>query len=203
MNSTQNTTLLDLNFGAIHLMKAKDVLSIVDLLINKMTKECKVEDTLWMMRETLKTPAASNFGLYVLTTDEGEIVCASAYWDSKLITRWTPKKHRRKGYATEMLKKIEERYTTTYAGLPLWIVSEEKMWESNKKTGWVDCGRATVGPVIDHEERDFCPASLKSLYDDAMNRVYVKNHNEIRMRRHADGLTDLFGAPLFNLKLKC
>jgi hypothetical protein len=151
--------------------------ALVDLITEKMMKECQVTDMIWAMRDCMDprncvefaeidpdmTYSGKAFGLFILT-DGKEVLSTAAYQLGRIISRWTPPKHRRKGYAREILKKIQTHYEE-FSTLPLWIISEEKMWASNLGLGWQE-GRTHVSEKDGHLERDFFPPSKRDQYED-------------------------------------
>jgi len=190
--------------------KLKDLL---DLLITKTTKECKVGDMVWKMRQCMNEMAELTFtddqskhnglafGMFLLT-DGKEVLSSALYNYGKILTRWTPPRHRGKGYAREILQRIRAHYGR-YADLPMWIVSEEKMWASNLKLGWEE-GQTHTSPEGSHTERDFFPPEKKGLYGDdyLKDEVNLRKYKEDYKRFVVDSMNDGMRVCELNLKLR-
>jgi hypothetical protein len=187
--------------------------ALVDMITEKTMKECKVKDMVWAMRDCMNmscmltlTEEKSRhngmaFGIFLLT-DGKQVLSSAMYQYGKIITRWTPPRHRGKGYAREILRRIQTHYGR-YAEIPLWIVSEEKMWASNLKLGWQE-GQTHTSPEDDHVERDFFPPEKKELYADEHleDEENYRRYKEDYKRFVMDSMSDCLTVVDLNLKVK-
>jgi hypothetical protein len=114
------------------------------------------------------------YGFFVLT-DGKEVLCSVLYDRCKMIMRYTPAQHRRKGYASLLLSRIGDIYAS-YEHLPCWIVSIERTWAMNDRIGW------SSGERYEKEDKtyelDFVPPSCHEHYRKyiAKDRCYAFFH---------------------------
>lgn len=150
--------LIYINERFIHLSRRQTV--IFNILRSKMAEECGVGVVV------NKGPFASDeaqmlMGFLVLT-DGTDLLCSAYLHGGKIIARYTPPPHRKKGYATELLRKTEEMFRP-YDDFALWVVSYQRTINSNVRAGWVPMGQATKGVCIE-PEFDYCPPSKVKQY---------------------------------------
>jgi hypothetical protein len=115
---------------------------MLDFLAEKMEKECGLAPGILAEGLTFAKMGVSKEALreisFVILHDGKNLYCASLMNRTGIQTRWVPPKHRGKGYATLMLRKIEEMIQAIpHEHLPLWIVSYRRMDGLNTRAGWI------------------------------------------------------------------
>lgn len=78
--------------------------------------------------------------MFILTDGRQVLSTALLTMCNQISFRWTPPRHRKKGYCVVMTKMIEEAWKSTKV-LPLWVCSNDYMKPLNEKAGWVNIGR--------------------------------------------------------------
>lgn len=180
MTTPQELTLTYVHFSFFHGGKTN---RLIDLLAEKMEKECGLEPgdifkalTLAKTANNTKDTKYVNKTGFFLLHDDKELYCASAMDYSTLVTRWVPPKHRRKGYATLMLKAVEAAFRQ-YTTLPIWVISYERMATINTRAGWVknpdiNTDRRTGElDLTKPEQHDWFPEWNKDAYYAARNQT--------------------------------
>jgi hypothetical protein len=97
--------------------------------------------------------------LFLLLNGKEVISSALLVSFNQISFRYTPKKHRGKGYATDILRKIEVAWRVTKFA-PLWICSSSYMFNSNKRAGWTNDGV----PNSDSVTQDWFPPEFAGRY---------------------------------------
>jgi GNAT superfamily N-acetyltransferase len=127
-----------IHFSAFHGGKT---FRMLDFLAEKMEKECGfppgyIARAMTTAKKGDKDAVRDN-GFFILHDDKN-LYCASVMNKMAIQTRWVPPKHRGKGYATLMLRKIEEMVQAVpHEHLALWIVSYRRMDGLNTRAGWL------------------------------------------------------------------
>lgn len=164
---TDNLQVLNINLANLD-KKSKDKFV---LLLNRTMKECNDTDgVLWTALDDKESQW--RYGFFVLT-DGREVLCSVFYDRCKLIMRYTPPQHRRKGYASALLSRIGDLYAT-YEHLPCWIVSSKHTWAMNDRIGWNRGERYESEHKQGEYELDFVPSSCLAHYRKyiAVDRCY-------------------------------
>ena len=175
MNSLQ-LTYVNLNY-----FHSKKTTALLNLIAEKMEKECGLGegylyDLMLLCKNEKVAKASGTFSHthgFFLLHDGKELLCASYLNWTRIITRWTPPKHRGKGYAGDILRGIEQcilLLPTTV--LPLWVCSYERMNTINARVGWEmnpDINTANgCGDVSTTDgTHDWYPPSMRERYIEA------------------------------------
>lgn len=122
---------------------SKKVLNIIEQIASGMTKECgeatapqRIIDLARANNQNGYTLLGKTCGLFLLVEGR-KILCSAMLCSATQISfRWTPPKHRRKGYASEILRRIGDLWKTL-PNTPIWVASNNYLWKGNAKAGWV------------------------------------------------------------------
>lgn len=171
------STPLTLTYVHLGFFQPKKTLALLDLLAEKMEKECgfpagEIFDTMTLAK-TGVSKSTSNKTAFAILHDGKELYCASLMSHSNILTRWVPPKHRHRGYAVTMLHALEALIQSVeHSHLPLWIVSYDRMAGINTRAGWIRNDTVNIdrrtGKIPDKEEdyqHDWMPAWSKEGYD--------------------------------------
>jgi hypothetical protein len=143
--------LPDIHLGLVILgpdaFKNKKADSMLSLIFNKFDNQClddkgeksissTVLDWAKVCCRTKKVTQAEGTAMWYLYTKTNEIVCVGLTVHIQQLThRWTPPKHRGKGYATELLRRLGWIYSNTI-GCPFWVCSYNRMDTINRRAGF-------------------------------------------------------------------
>jgi hypothetical protein len=123
----------------------KKVSKLISYIIKQMSDEENGGEPqkILEMCQTLNKEGVKAFGdgaiLYLLVEKNQVLSTALASAYSQISFRWTPPKHRKKGYATKILQMIGDKWRITKIA-PLWVCSYPRMENINKNAGWVNDG---------------------------------------------------------------
>lgn len=148
------------------LFRDKKADSLVRYVLTKMKDECQ-DGVAGLQAYTLcKEMSTSNKALgecmIVFFLHEGTQVLSTALvtWCNQVTYRWTPVKQRGKGYATEILRRIQALYAQSPETL-LFVASNPVTFNSNKRAGWIP----SEGRVNPDGSQDWFPPEKKHLYE--------------------------------------
>jgi hypothetical protein len=93
-------------------------------------------------------------------TSAREVLSAAMLCSSNQISFiWTPPKHRRKGYSSELLSKVGDLWAAHTTSIPLWVCADKSVVGVPLKAGWVADGIANKDGTM-----DYFPVALKDRY---------------------------------------
>jgi hypothetical protein len=148
------------------LFRDKKADALVRYVLTKMKDECKDGtaglNAYSLCKEMSTQNKALGESMIVFFLHEGSQVLSTAFvaWCNQVTYRWTPVKHRGKGYATEILRRIQALYATCPETL-LFVASNPVTFNSNKRAGWVP----SEGRVNPDGSQDWYPPEKKALYE--------------------------------------
>ena len=147
------------------LFRDKKADALVRYVFKKMNDECKDGGSGLNSYDFAKEHSTINkaYGqsMIVFFLHEGTQVLSTAFvaWCNQVTYRWTPPKHRGKGYATEILRRIQALYATCPETL-LFVASLPLTFNSNKRAGWLP----SDGRMNPDGTQDWVPPEKMALY---------------------------------------
>lgn len=139
---------------------------LFNILRSKMAKECGLGSFIYKATKTDKI-GQMKMGFLVLT-DGTNLLCAAYMAYCRIVARYTPPSYRKKGYATELLRRAEEMFSA-YEDMPLWVVSYERTINSNLRAGWVKVCDVDTTNINNEPEFSYTPPSKLNLVEKIQN----------------------------------
>lgn len=142
-------------------------LALTRYVLTKMKEECQDGDAglnALFLAQTGRQTGNDHLGgcMILFFLHEGKQVLSTAFvaWCNQVTYRWTPPKHRGKGYATEILRRIQALYAKCPETL-LFVASNPITFNSNRRAGWLP----SEGRVNLDGSQDWFPPEKKALYE--------------------------------------
>ena len=161
--------LLCLTFTASSLRDPK-VFKLLQTICLKMTQDCEADEPIRVLNacdvliREKKMAYPYSCCMFILTDGRQVLSTALVTCCRQISFRWTPPQHRKKGYALQMTKMIEESWKSTKV-LPLWVASNDYMKPLNEKAGWVNDGLDNQDGTLDWFP-SWCADRYKKAVDD-------------------------------------